>query len=107
MSVTPTGKPKHSTAWVITPWTTPAGDLNTLFSQAHTLARAIGTALHEAHALAGLGRCAHRSHDVPTATTAFTQALTRYQRLGSPETTTVTSYLADLHHDTDQHPDTA
>jgi tetratricopeptide (TPR) repeat protein len=84
----------------------PAGDPYVLFTQAHTLARAIGTAPHEAHALFGLGRCAHRAHDVPTATTAFTQALTIYQRLGSPHTATVTGYLADLHHNVDQHPDT-
>jgi tetratricopeptide (TPR) repeat protein len=84
----------------------PAGDPHARFTQARTLARTIGTALHEAHALAGLGRCAHRAHDLPTATTAFTQALTIYQRLGSPETATITRYLADLHHDTGQHPET-
>ncbi|WP_243727227.1 ATP-binding protein [Actinocrispum wychmicini] len=84
----------------------PAGDPHALFTQAHTLARTIGTALHEAHALAGLGRCAHRAHDLPTATTAFTQALTIYQRLGSPATATITRYLADLHHNTNQHPET-
>jgi hypothetical protein len=55
----------------------------------------------------GPGRCALLAHDVPTATTAFTQALTIYQRLGSPEAATVTGYLADLHHNIDQHPDTA
>jgi tetratricopeptide (TPR) repeat protein len=84
----------------------PAGDPHALFTQAHTVARSIGTALHEAHALAGLGRCAHRAHDVPTATTAFTQALAIYQRLGSPEAATISGYLADLHHDTDQHVET-
>lgn len=81
----------------------PAGDPHALFSQAHTLARAIGTALYEAQALAGLGRCAHRAHDIPTATTTFAQALTIYQRLGSPEAATITDYLADLHHNPDQH----
>lgn len=85
----------------------PTGDPQALFTQAHTLARTIGTALHEAHALAGLGRCAHRAHDVPTATTAYTQALTIYQRLGSPDAATITNYLANIDHDTDQHPDTA
>jgi tetratricopeptide (TPR) repeat protein len=85
----------------------PAGDPHTLFTQAHTLAHTIGTTLHEARALAGLGRCAHRAHDIPTATTAFTQALTLYQRLGSPEAATITGYLTDLHHDTDQHPNSS
>jgi Tfp pilus assembly protein PilF len=84
----------------------PAGDPHALFTQGHTLARSIGIALHEAHALAGLGRCAHRAHDLAAATTAYSQALTIYRRLGSPEATTVTRYLADLHHDTDQHPET-
>lgn len=78
----------------------PAGDPHVLFTQAHTLARTMGAALYEAHALAGLGHCAH---DLPTATTAFTQALTIYHRLGSPEATTITSYLADLHNNPDQH----
>jgi hypothetical protein len=78
----------------------PAGNPHALFTQAHTLAHVIGTAVHEAHALAGLGRCAHRVHDVPAATTAFTQALTLYQRLGSPEVTAITGYLTELHHDT-------
>ena len=85
----------------------PAGDPHALFTHAHTLARTIGTALHEAHALVGLGRCAHRAQDVPTATTAFTQALTIYQRLGNPDTATITGYLADLDHATDRQPETA
>ena len=39
--------------------------------------------------------------------TAFTQALTIYERLGSPEAAAITEYLADLHDNTDQHPETA
>ncbi|HEY4024190.1 MAG TPA: hypothetical protein VGM75_36275, partial [Pseudonocardiaceae bacterium] len=83
----------------------PAGDPHALFTQGRTLARAIGSAWHEAHALAGLGRCAHRAHDVSAATIAFTRALTIYQRLGSPQAATITRYLADLDHDTDQQPE--
>lgn len=93
-----------STASAISPWTTPpAGDPRALFDHAHALARATGTAEHEAHALAGLGRCAHRMHDVPAATTTFTQALAICRRLGSPEIAVVSDYLASLRHDTDQH----
>jgi tetratricopeptide (TPR) repeat protein len=84
-----------------------ADDPHALFTQARSVARTMGSALYEARALVGLGRCAHHAHDVPTATTTFTQALTIYQRLGSPEVATITGYLADLHHVTDQHPDTA
>lgn len=83
----------------------PAGDPEALFTQARTLARTMDAALYEARALAGLGRSAQRTHDVPTATTSFTQALTIYQRLGSPEAATITNYLAELHHDTGQHPE--
>ena len=83
----------------------PAGDPRALFSQAHILAHTIGAPRSEARALAGLGRSAHRAHDLPTATAAFTQALTIYQRLGDAEAATVTRYLADLRHDIDQHPE--
>lgn len=79
----------------------PAGDPHTLFTQAHTLAQSMGAPLYEARALTGLGRCAH---DVPTATSAFTQALTIYHRLGSPEAATITAYLTDLHNTYPQTP---
>src|SRR5262249_36986027 len=74
----------------------PAGDPHSLFTRAHELARDMGAALYEARALVGLGRCARRAHDVATATTAFTEALTIYHRLGNPEAVTITGYLADL-----------
>jgi tetratricopeptide (TPR) repeat protein len=80
----------------------PAGDPHALFTQAQTLACTMGAALHEAHALAGLGRCAHRTRDVLTAITAFTQALTIYRRLGSPEAAAIADHLAELHNDADQ-----
>lgn len=85
----------------------PVGDPHVLFIQAHTLAHTVGAAPREADALAGLGRCAQREHDVPTAIAAFTQALTIYQRLGTPEAATIAGYLAALHHNIDQHLDTA
>lgn len=84
----------------------PAGDPHALFTDTCNLARAISTPLHEAHALAGLGRCAHRAHDVTTATATFTQALAIYQRLGIPEAVTITRYLADLGHEPNQHLET-
>jgi tetratricopeptide (TPR) repeat protein len=85
----------------------PAGDPHALFTDTHSLARAIGSPLHEAHALAGLGRWAHRAHDLTTATNAFIQALAIYQRLGSPEAATITRCLADLRREPNHHPETS
>ena len=81
----------------------PAGDPQALFTEARTLAETMGAALYEARALVGLGRYAQRAHDISAATTAFTHALTIYQRLGSPEAATITDYLAELHNDTHHH----
>jgi len=70
-------KPRRSTALATSPWTTGRPlTPHALFTQAPELACAIGTAVHEARALAGLGRCARWAYDIAATSTAVTQALT-------------------------------
>lgn len=60
--------------------------------------------LYEARALVGPGTLRTPRTRYPH---CHNSVLTIYQRLGSPEIATITGYLADLRHDTDQHPQTA
>jgi tetratricopeptide (TPR) repeat protein/DNA-binding SARP family transcriptional activator len=61
-----------------------AGDPQRYYRQALDIARQLGTVVHEARALAGLGQCLHRSGD-PDARTLLRQALDIYNPLGLPE----------------------
>ena len=60
------------------------------------LARAIGSAWDEAHALAGLGRCALAAGRVTEAADDLRQALEIFQRIGAPEADGVSRALAAL-----------
>jgi hypothetical protein len=60
------------------------------------MARAIGSARDEAHALAGLGRCALAAADPTTAQANLSQAAEIFQRIGAPEATLVATELAAL-----------
>ena len=64
--------------------------------QALELARAIGAAWDEAHALAGLGRCAIAAADLTTARAQLGRAAAIFRRIGAPEATAVTAELAAL-----------
>jgi tetratricopeptide (TPR) repeat protein len=61
--------------------------------QALELARAIAVGWDEAHALAGLGRCALAAGDATQAGTLLRQALEIFQRIGAAE---ATDLLAEL-----------
>jgi tetratricopeptide (TPR) repeat protein len=53
--------------------------------QALDLAREIGSGWDEAHALAGLGRCALAAGDTATATDSLRQALGIFRRIGAAD----------------------
>jgi tetratricopeptide (TPR) repeat protein len=75
------------------------GDLGqaTLYHQrALVLAREIGIAWDEAHALAGLGRCALPAGRRPEAVGQLRQALEIFRRIGAAEAAEVAAELEDL-----------
>ncbi len=72
------------------------GDLSQARSyhqQALDLARQMGIPLEEAHALAGLGRCALLAGHTAEAEEGLRQAMAIFQRIGSAETTDVSTEL--------------
>ena len=60
------------------------------------LARQIGSSWDEAHALAGLGRCALAAGHTGEAEGNLRQALEIFQRIGTAEATDVAAELEDL-----------
>lgn len=64
--------------------------------QALDLSRQIGTAWDEAHALAGLGRCALAVGHTATAEDMLRQALEIFQRIGAAEAAEVSAELQAL-----------
>jgi tetratricopeptide (TPR) repeat protein len=64
--------------------------------QALTLSEAIHSAWDEAHARAGLGRCAYASGDCPAARDYLLQAQVLFERLGTPEANGIVTELEDL-----------
>ena len=64
--------------------------------QALDLARQISSPLDEAHALAGLGRCALATGRTAEAEAGLRQALEIFQRIGAPEAATVSAELDAL-----------
>jgi hypothetical protein len=64
--------------------------------QALDLARAIATSWDEAHALAGLGRCALAAGHATQAGVLLRQALEIFQRIGAAETADVSAELEAL-----------
>ena len=64
--------------------------------QALDLARGIGTPWDEAHALAGLGRCALTAGDTPVARDYLRQARQIFQRTGATEATGIAAELAAI-----------
>ena len=64
--------------------------------QALDLARQIGSALEEAHALAGLGRCARAAGRTAEAEDRLRQALAIFQRIGAAEAADVSAELDAL-----------
>jgi tetratricopeptide (TPR) repeat protein/transcriptional regulator with XRE-family HTH domain len=76
------------------------GDLSQARSyhqQALDLARLMGIPLEEAHALAGLGRCALLAGHTAEAEEGLRQAMAIFQRIGSAETADVSTELDALH----------
>ncbi len=57
------------------------------------MAREIAGAWDEAHALAGLGRCARADSDLAQARDLFGQALEIFQRIGAGEATEIATEL--------------
>jgi hypothetical protein len=76
--------------------------------QALKLARAIGSAPHEAHALAGLGRCAATAGHAMRAEALLRHALEIFQRIGAADVPSVLAELDALtcqdQHDRNQRP---
>jgi Flp pilus assembly protein TadD len=75
------------------------GDLDrarTCHRQALDLARKIDSAWDEAHALAGLGRCALAEGRTAHAKSGLRQALEIFQRIGAAEATGVSTELDSL-----------
>jgi tetratricopeptide (TPR) repeat protein len=72
-----------------------AGDPDAYFSQAITIARDIGTAKHEARALAGQARCLLRTN-TDQAIALFREAHALYQSLDVPEATQIQNMLSML-----------
>ncbi|HEX3785135.1 MAG TPA: tetratricopeptide repeat protein [Pseudonocardiaceae bacterium] len=72
------------------------GDPRAHFGNALAIAREIGTALHEAHALHGLARCLLREHDTEGARELLRKAHTIYDTLQSPEADRVGGAIAAL-----------
>ena len=75
------------------------GQARACHEQALDLARRIGIALEQAHALAGLGRCA-RAVGAGEAEDRLRQALAILQRIGAAEATAVSAELDAVHHPT-------
>ena len=76
-----------------------AGDLvraEGYHQQALDLARQIGSSWDEAHALAGLGRCAQAAGDTAGAEDMLRQALEIFQRIGAPEAADISGELGTL-----------
>jgi len=76
-----------------------AGDLvraEGYHQQALDLARQIGSSWDEAHALAGLGRCAQAAGDTAGAEDMLRQALEIFQRIGAPEAADVSGEVGAL-----------
>ncbi|HEY3609851.1 MAG TPA: tetratricopeptide repeat protein [Pseudonocardiaceae bacterium] len=76
-----------------------AGDPHAYFSRALTIARDIGTAIHQAHALAGQARCLLRSADPTRAVALLRQAHSHYHALGVPEAIEIRAMLSTLDND--------
>jgi tetratricopeptide (TPR) repeat protein len=66
------------------------------YRKALWLARQIGTCLHEAHALEGIGRCLLHDSSISDSITYLRQALAIYQRLGVPEAKRLTAILTTV-----------
>ncbi|WP_410562284.1 AfsR/SARP family transcriptional regulator [Amycolatopsis sp. cmx-4-61] len=73
-----------------------AGDPNTHFTTAFTLARACETKLHEANALAGQAQCLHRAGDTAHAITLARQALAIHQQIHAPEAARTAALLRTI-----------
>jgi tetratricopeptide (TPR) repeat protein len=67
--------------------------------QAVDLAREIGIVWDEAHALAGLGRCALAAGRPAEAADQLRQALTVFRRIGAAEAAGLTAELSALDHE--------
>lgn len=74
-----------------------AGDPQDFYRPALDIARAIGQAVWEARALAGIGRCLRRAGD-PEAMTFLRQALDIYDPIGLPEAVPVAMLVRDAGH---------
>jgi Tfp pilus assembly protein PilF len=66
-------------------------------SRPSSWARQMDILLEEAHALAGLGRCALVAGHTSEAEESLRQALAIFRRIGSAETTDVSAELDSLH----------
>ena len=75
--------------------------------QALELARASAAAWDEAHALAGLGRCAIAAADLTTARPQLGRAAAIFRRIGAPEATAVTAEPRGPHYSGSSHPKAA
>jgi hypothetical protein len=64
--------------------------------QALVLARAVGGASEQAHALAGLGRCAIIDGDIARGSALLQQALEIFRRIGAAEVPGLVTELATL-----------
>jgi hypothetical protein len=60
------------------------------------MSREIGSALNEAHALAGMGRCALAGGDAVQGAALLRQALEIFQRIGAAEAAELSAELAAL-----------
>jgi tetratricopeptide (TPR) repeat protein len=72
------------------------GQARSCHQQALDLARQIGSPLNEAHALAGLGRCALAAGRTAEAETGLRQALEIFRRIGTAEAADVRAELDAL-----------
>jgi tetratricopeptide (TPR) repeat protein len=82
-----------------------AGDPHAYFSRALTIAQDIGTALHQAHALAGQARCLLPTTNTTHAIALLRQAHSLYHTLGVPEAIEIQTVLSTLDNHTDHSPD--
>jgi DNA-binding SARP family transcriptional activator len=78
-----------------------AGDPHAYFGRALTIARNLGIARHEAHALAGQARCLLPTADPARACALLRLAYARYRALGVPEAVEVERMLSTLEHNGD------
>ncbi|HEX4701935.1 MAG TPA: tetratricopeptide repeat protein [Pseudonocardiaceae bacterium] len=73
-----------------------AGDPDTYYGQALTIAEAIGSTTHKAHALAGQGQCQLRAANIDNAATLLRKAQSIYRSLGAPQAVWIAETLATL-----------